>query len=65
LTLQSDARALNLSQVFDNLGRLTLRSWSQPDRFNPATPISLTSIRDPTKIKSKKSHKLLILIVIV
>jgi RHS repeat-associated protein len=42
LKQQSDARALNLSQVFDNLGRLTSRNWAQPDRFNPASLINLS-----------------------
>jgi YD repeat-containing protein len=48
LKKQRDARTIStpqffeLSQVFDNLGRLTSRNWTQPDRFNPATPISLS-----------------------
>jgi YD repeat-containing protein len=42
LKQQTDARALNLSQVFDNLGRLTSRSWAQPDRNTPASSNNFT-----------------------
>ena len=33
LKKQTDARLLPLNQSFDALGRMTSRSWSQPDRL--------------------------------
>jgi YD repeat-containing protein len=42
LKKQLDARNLELNQSFDNLGRMTARSWQQPGRTNPSstTPFS-------------------------
>ena len=42
LKRQLDARGLTLNQSFDNLGRMTARSWQQPGRVTPSstTPFS-------------------------